>query len=59
MQQQGPQDTTMKQCPTSSRPLAAGGAWPAARLLGGTKALPVDGLAAASSLSFFCTAKAL
>lgn len=39
---------------TSSRVRAAGGAKPLARLLGGTKALPADGLAGASSLSFFC-----
>lgn len=39
---------------TSSRVRGAGGAKPLARLLGGTKALPADGLAGASSLSFFC-----
>ena len=39
---------------TSSRARAAGGAKLPARLLGGTKALPAEGLAGASSRSFFC-----
>jgi len=39
---------------TSSRARAAGGAKLPPRLLGGTKALPAEGLAGASSRSFFC-----
>ncbi|KAA6423649.1 MAG: hypothetical protein FRX49_06220 [Trebouxia sp. A1-2] len=39
---------------TSSRARAAGGAKLPPRLLGGTKALPAEGLAGASSRSFLC-----